>query len=336
MLHFTRLLSLFLHNIITNIQRNMLTLCQKSFNLTAITTIRIATRGSRLALWQANFVKDSLAKLGVTAELKVIKTKGDRIQHLSFDKIEGKAFFTKEIEDALLMGQADIAVHSMKDMPTEATPGLCITAVSKRANPADMLLIHPDAVDESRPLKFKEGAIVGSSSARRKAQMLDLRPDVTMQDIRGNVPTRINKLFSEGFDAILLAAAGLERLEADLQGALAVPLHVREFVPAPAQGVLAYQSAEHDLPVRRLLKNLHSKEVAACTNVERRVLQLVQGGCQMPLGVYCQQDANGHYHVHAAMAESWNGKVNRANVSSSTTFGLAEAVLGKLREGEEK
>ncbi len=292
--------------------------------------ITIGTRGSKLALWQANYTMDRLSENGVKAELNIIKTKGDLIQHLSFDKIEGKGFFTKEIEDSLLRGDIDLAVHSMKDMPTSSPDGLSITAVSYRENPADWLIIRKACVDAEKMLKLKEHPIVGTSSARRKAQLLDFRPDIQIKDIRGNVPTRLEKLKSGDFDAIMLAAAGLVRLEIDLSEFEVIRLNPREFVPSPAQGVLAWQACTQDKPTRRILKHLHQEEVSAVTNVERKVLQLAGGGCHMPLGVYCERDIAGHYHVWAAKAETWDAPLVRTRVSSSTTHLLAEQVLEAL------
>lgn len=293
-------------------------------------TIKIGTRGSKLALWQANYTQELLQEIGVESELVIIKTKGDAIQHLSFDKIEGKGFFTKEIEDALLREEVDMAVHSMKDLPTVQPEGLALTAVSYRANPSDCLIIHPDAVKTGTLFNLKEGAVVGTSSARRKAQLLDFRPDITLKDIRGNVPTRLEKLKSGDFDAIMLASAGLERLKIDLDGLHVIRFNPREFVPAPAQGVLAFQTRKDDLPLRRLLKKIHRADVAQTTNVERKVLQLAGGGCHMPLGVYCELDPQGNYHVWAAKAAEWNSPLQRTHLSSSTTFELAESVLKAL------
>ena len=296
--------------------------------------IVIGTRGSKLALWQANFTKDKLEQLGLTVELKIIKTKGDKIQHLSFDKIEGKGFFTKELEDALLSGEVDMAVHSMKDLPTTSPEGLVLAGVSYRANPADWLIILKGQEDASKIYQLKEGALVGTSSARRKAQLLNIRADVQVKDIRGNVPTRLNKLAEGNFDAIMLAAAGMERLEMDLTPFIVIPLNPKEFVPAPAQGVLAFQTCTADKDTRRIIQQLHHKEVAARTNIERKVLQLFQGGCQMPLGVYCEQDATGNYHVWAAKAEAWDGEIKRIRYSSSTKYLLAEEIVKQLKEAE--
>ena len=293
--------------------------------------IRIGTRGSKLALWQADFTQKQLEAVGLKSELKIIKTKGDKIQHLSFDKIEGKGFFTKEIEDSLLRGDIDMAVHSMKDLPTTSPEGLAVTAVSYRENPADWLLIRKESVQQNQLFQLKQGAVVGTSSARRKAQMLHFRPDVQLKDIRGNVPTRIQKLMNGDFDAILLAAAGLSRLEMNLSHLQLIKLNPKEFIPAPGQGVLAFQTCADDLEMRRLLKNIHHPEVSARTNVERKVLKLFNGGCHMPLGVYCEQDSTGNYHVWAAKADQWNGPIKSTRISSSTSFNLAEQIVEKLR-----
>lgn len=291
--------------------------------------LRIGTRGSKLALWQANFTQTELTRIGVESELVIIKTKGDVVQHLSFDKLEGKGFFTKEIEDAMLRGEIDLAVHSMKDLPTTQPEGLVITAVSYRDNPADLLIIRPEALDHGKVFKLKEGAVVGTSAARRKAQLLDFRPDTVIKDIRGNVPTRLEKLRSGDFDAIFLAAAGVSRLGLDTDGLEVIELNPREFVPAPAQGVLAWQTNRDDMDTRLLLKNIHHPEISACTNVERRALQLMDGGCQLPLGVHCERDATGHFHAFAAC--EIGGIMRRTRLSSSTNFGMAEKLIAGLK-----
>lgn len=291
--------------------------------------IRIGTRGSKLALWQAEFTQTELKKIGVESELVIIKTRGDLVQHLGFDKMEGKGFFTKEIEDALLRGEIDVAVHSMKDLPTEQPEGLAITAVSYRDNPSDLLIIKKESADPGKILQLKEGAVVGTSAARRKAQLIDFRPDIVMKDIRGNVPTRLEKLRSGDFDAIFLAAAGVGRLALPLDDFIKVELHPGEFVPAPAQGVLAWQTNRDDLPTRRIFKHIHHPEISASTNVERRVLQLMEGGCQLPLGVFCQRDAAGNFHVYAACQRG--EEMKRVHLSSSTNFGLAEKVVAEIK-----
>jgi hydroxymethylbilane synthase len=294
--------------------------------------IRIGSRGSDLALWQANHAKDQLAAVGVEVDIRIIKTQGDQVQHLSFDKMEGKGFFTKEIEDALLRGDIDLAVHSMKDLPTEQPEGLVITAVSYREDPADWLVLRRQEVEKGALFKLKEKAVVGTSSARRKAQMLHFRPDVQIKDVRGNVPTRLDKLRRGDFHAVLLAAAGLCRLEMDLSEFEVVKMNPKEFIPAPAQGVLAFQTLRADTQTRLILQKIHHREVSARTNIERKVLQLMEGGCHMPLGVYCERDAQGHYHVWAAVADTWNSPLRRAQLSSGTHYRLAEKVVKALKE----
>ena len=290
----------------------------------------IGTRGSDLALWQARYLQEQLNQIQIKSSLKIIQTKGDIIQHLSFDKIEGKGFFTKELENALIAQDIDLAVHSMKDLPTAHPEGLVIAGVSERANPVDVLLIRKNAVDSAKPLKLSYKAIVGTSSARRKVQMKDLRSDVVIKDIRGNVPTRINKLRSGDFDAILLAAAGLERLQIDISDLEIIYFHPREFVPAPAQGVLAYQCHKENIDVRRVLKKIHQSEVAVCSNVERSVLKMADGGCHLPFGVYCEKDSMGHYHCSAAYASHISSPLVRVFLSQNTTYGLAEKIFQKI------
>jgi len=304
----------------------------KLLEQTGTATLRIGTRGSQLALWQAHFTQAQLKKAGISTDLVVIKTQGDRIQNLGFDKLEGKGFFTKEIEESLLQGEIDVAVHSMKDLPTSSPDGLAITAVSYRENPADWLLVRKDAVQQGQIFKVKENATVGTSSARRKAQMRHYRPDVQLRDVRGNVPTRVSKLRDGQFDAILLAAAGLSRLEIDLSEFELVEMNVREFVPAPAQGVLAFQTRADDKQTRRLLRKLHNPDVAAVTNIERKVLKLLDGGCHMPLGVYCEMDQQGNYHVWAALADTWDSPVRRVQVSMSTNANLPETIVQQLKQ----
>jgi hydroxymethylbilane synthase len=251
--------------------------------------IVIGSRGSDLALWQAHHVKDRLTALGHNVTINIIKTQGDKIQHLSFDKLEGKGFFTKEIEAALLDGSVDLAVHSHKDLETNPPEELIIGAVSERANPADLLLIRKSSTDNTQKWNLKVGATVGTSSARRKSQMLAYRSDVILKDLRGNVPTRINKLREEQYDAILLAKAGVDRLELDLSEFEVVVLDPTEFVPAPAQGVLGLQIRKSDSRMAEILQHLNNKNVQQRIALERKVLNLMEGGCQLPLGVYCDE-----------------------------------------------
>ncbi len=250
--------------------------------------IRIGTRGSDLALWQANFVKASLEKFGQQVEINIIHTQGDKIQDLSFDKLEGKGFFTKEIEQALLNNQVDLAVHSHKDLETTSPHGLTIAAVSDREDPSELLLIRKESVDQNEKWNLKQNAIIGTSSARRKSQILAHRSDLTIKDLRGNVPTRINKLREGNYDAILLAKAGVNRLEIDLSDLHCEILNPVEFVPAPAQGVLGLQIRSEDKELSNILTHLNHQETQAQIEIERSVLKKMEGGCQLPLGVYCE------------------------------------------------
>lgn len=271
-------------------------------------TIIIGTRGSDLALWQAHFFKKQIEQrfAHLTVNLKIIQTKGDNFQNLSFEKLEGKGFFTKEIEDALLQNQIDIAIHSYKDLPTQQPEGLIIAANSYRENPSDWLLIKPQSIDNKQIFSLKQNATVATSSARRKSQLLAHRPDLTLQDIRGNVPTRIQKLLQNpNLDAIMLAAAGIQRLNINLQNLVIQPLKPYEVVPAPAQGVLAYQIRQADLNLQELLQQLHHKNVAQCIDIERNILKTMGGGCQQPIGVFCEYNEP-NYCVWASYAQDFN------------------------------
>jgi len=264
-------------------------------------SIIIGSRGSDLALWQANHVKNQLEKLGAKVEIKIIKTQGDIIQHLSFDKMEGKGFFTKEIEAALLDESIDLAVHSHKDLETSSPKGLVVACVSDRENPSDLLLIKKSAFDSDQKWHLKSNAVVGTSSARRKSQVMRFRPDVELTDLRGNVPTRIEKLRTGNYDAIMLAKAGVDRLEIDLSEFHVEVLDPTEFVPAPAQGVLGLQTRTEDTELFEFLQVLNNSNVQTQIAVERKVLNLLQGGCQLPLGVYCQKDGT----VYVSHANEW-------------------------------
>lgn len=278
--------------------------------------IRIGSRGSDLALWQAHFFQDSLKAIGVDSEIIIITTKGDRIQHLSFDKIEGKGFFTKEIEDALLNNVVDVAIHSHKDLETQSPPGLKIAGVSYRENPSELLLIHPDAVDLSQPLHFKKNAVVGTSSARRKGQISELRHDITIKDIRGNVPTRVNKLREGQFDAILIAFAGIHRLELDLSDLKVEMLDPRLFIPAPAQGVLAYQCREGDHETSNIISNLHDQDVSNAIQIERGILSGFGGGCHIPIGAHATPTENG-FRIRATFSKEWESFSKRVRFEAS-------------------
>lgn len=291
--------------------------------------ITIGTRGSDLALWQANFVKSQLAEIGVEAELKIIKTQGDRLVNLSFDKLEGKGFFTKELEEELLAGHIDLAVHSHKDLPTNHPAGLKIAAVSKREDPSELLLILKDCIDLQQKFAVKYGAMVGTSSNRRKAQLLAVRPDFEIEELRGNVPTRIQKLRNEDYDAIMLAKAGVERLNIDLSEFHVVEIDPTELIPAPAQGVLAFQIRENDDELFDKLQALNHADVAEEIAVERKVLNMFDGGCHMPLGSFCRKE-NGVYQVWTSKANEGDQFPDRLFMQNSCTEGLAEKIVAKF------
>jgi len=291
--------------------------------------LTIGTRGSDLALWQANFIKDKLAGIGVEADLKIIKTQGDKILNLRLDKLEGKGFFTKELEEELLGGTIDIAVHSHKDLPTNHPAGLTIAAVTEREDASELLLILKDCVDVTKRLSLKHGAMVGTSSNRRKAQLLALRTDLNIEDLRGNVPTRIGKLRDENYDAIMIAKAGVNRLNIDLSEFHVEVVDTTELVPAPAQGALAIQIRENDHELFELLQQINHADTVEQIAVERKVLNLFEGGCHMPLGCYCKKE-NGQYEVWTSKAETAEDFPDRVFFRVATLEGLAERIVAKF------
>ncbi|MCP4568468.1 MAG: hydroxymethylbilane synthase [FCB group bacterium] len=253
--------------------------------------IVIGTRGSQLALWQANFIKSKLEETpGVSARLNIIKTRGDKIDHLSFDKIEGKGFFTKEIEDALLAEEVDLAVHSLKDLMTTMPPGLALGAAGFRADNREAVLIRKESFDPDRILKIKEGGVTGSSSVRRQCQITHLAPDLALKELRGNVPTRINKLRDGQYDAIILAQAGISRLEINLSDLEVFLLDEDKFLPAPGQGILGIQIREGDRKTAELISSFDDQTARIQTDLERGLLARFEGGCQLPLGVFSSVD----------------------------------------------
>lgn len=298
--------------------------------------IIIGTRGSALALWQANYTKDVLEKKGHAVEIKIIETKGDTSQqwNTSFDKLEGKGFFTKELEEALLNKTIDVAVHSHKDLPTESPDGLIIAGVSSRENPADWLIMREECQDDTRKFSLKKGAKVGTSSPRRKSQFLAFRPDVEITNLRGNVPTRIQKLKDGQYDAILLAAAGLERLELDLSDFHVEQLEPEEFIPAPAQGVLAWQIREDDYKLTDVFDGICDYDVMININIERRILNLLDGGCQLPLGVYCNVELNDQdrklFKVWVSCADAWDKQPKQLYYETTNTEDLPEKIVEHL------
>lgn len=295
----------------------------------------IGSRGSDLALWQAYYTKNILEQNGHSVEIEIIKTQGDKIQHLSFDKMEGKGFFTKEIEEYLIDGKIDLAVHSHKDLPTTNPPGLIIGAVSYRENCTETLLIRPEAFDPHAKFNLKKEAITGTSSHRRKSQLLHHRPDLNIKDLRGNVPTRIGKLLDENYDAIVLASAGLKRLNLKPEGLHLVELSALDFIPAPAQGVLAYQIREGDSRMEEITKSLHHDDVDRCISVERGVLNRLDGGCQLPLGVYCEEDEKG-FHTWTSL-QPLDGKAYRRFYHfAENNAGLINDLIARVERKEER
>ncbi|MBE8713496.1 hydroxymethylbilane synthase [Sphingobacterium hungaricum] len=292
-------------------------------------TLIIGTRGSQLALWQANYVKDRLAEIGIQANLKIIKTQGDIIQHLRLDKLEGKGFFTKELEEELLSGGIDLAVHSHKDLPTTNPPGLIIASVSEREDPSELMIIHKDCVDLKKRFSIKHNATIGTSSNRRKAQLLSLRPDLEFSDLRGNLQTRVKKLQDENYDAIVLAKAGIARLNMDLSEFHIEEIAPIEIIPAPAQGVLAVQIREKDQELFDILQQINDVEVAKTIAVERKVLNLFDAGCHAPVGCYCRKTDTG-FESWTSIAEDNEDFPDRVYLRSETTEGMAETIFSKF------
>ena len=299
--------------------------------------IIIGSRGSDLALWQANYTKSLLEEKGQEVEIKIIQTEGDRSQqwNTSFDKLEGKGFFTKELEDALLNKSIDLAVHSHKDLPTENPYGLIVAGVSKREDPSELLLIRKEAVDDKQKFNLKKDALTGTSSARRKSQLLAFRPDLDIKDLRGNVPTRIQKLRDGQYEAIMLAAAGVERLELDLSEFHAELLSPEEFIPAPAQGVLAWQCREEDEELMEVIDQISDLDVRIKTGIEREVLSLFEGGCQLPLGAYCisEQDDDDRFkfRLWISVAEAWDKQPKQVYFETLDTDGFVDQVVDHLK-----
>jgi hydroxymethylbilane synthase len=246
--------------------------------------LTIGSRGSPLALWQAEWAREALtiAIPGLDADIEVIHTRGDRILDAPFSQLGGKGVFTKEIEEALLDGRIDLAVHSLKDLPTELPTGLEIGAISVREDVRDALVSRVGADLDS----LREGARVGTSSLRRRAQLQYARPDLVLEDLRGNVQTRLSKMDSEAMDAVVLAAAGLIRL--DMEDRITELLDPQQIIPAPGQGALAIEIRTGDDTVGAVVDHLDDSETRCCVQAERTVLEVLGGGCQVPIGVWAR------------------------------------------------
>lgn len=261
-------------------------------------TIIIGTRSSKLALWQADYVADCLRREypGLRVEKKLMTTKGDKILDAPLAKIGGKGLFTKELEVDMLQGGIDLAVHSLKDMPTEVPEGLMLAAITKRFDPGDAVVSPQYRTFAALP----QGAKVGTSSLRRKAQLLHARPDLRIEDLRGNVNTRLRKLEEEHFDAVILAVAGLKRLGFGERITDVLP---REMcLPAVGQGALAIETRADDKEMQAMLEFLRDENTVRCAKAERSFLARVEGGCQVPVGVYAAINASDALEVEAVIA----------------------------------
>jgi len=239
--------------------------------------LTIGSRGSKLALWQAHWIKARLESLGHQCHLQIIQTTGDKITDVALSKVGTKGLFTKEIEEALLDGRIDLAVHSLKDMPTELPPGLTLAAIPEREDPRD-------AVVGKKLFELPQGAKVGTSSLRRAAQMRVIRPDMRIENIRGNVDTRLRKLDEGQYDAILLAAAGLRRL--GWESRIAEVLEVADMCPAVGQGALAVETRADQGEAQRICRQLDHAATRTAVTAERAVLARLGGGCQVPIGAH--------------------------------------------------
>jgi hydroxymethylbilane synthase len=289
----------------------------------------IATRGSELALWQARHVKARLEAVspGIEVELEIIKTSGDKILDVPLAKVGGKGLFVKEIEQALVDKTSDLAVHSMKDVPAELAPGLCLCAVSTREVPWDALCTRDGATLDT----LKQGAKVGTSSMRRQSQLLAARPDLQIALLRGNVPTRIKKLDAGEYDAIVLAAAGLHRLGMADRITQLLPMDVS--IPAVAQGVLAIEIREGDSRVEHLVRAaIHDEPTYAKMLAERAFLAKMGGSCQTPLAAHAL-DHEGGLRLVGMCGMPDGTRILRAEVVGSTAAApqlgveLADALL---------
>ncbi|MBE9580907.1 MAG: hydroxymethylbilane synthase [Proteobacteria bacterium] len=250
--------------------------------------IKIGTRGSALAVWQAEWVRSQLLALHPEYEVELvkIKTTGDKIQDVPLAQVGGKGLFVKEIETALLEGRVDLAVHSMKDMPAELPPGLCIGAVPERENPLDVLISRNGHAFKDLP----EGARVGSSSLRRCAQARHARPDITVHSLRGNLDTRLRKLETEGLDAIVLAAAGVKRL--GLKDRITEYLPETIMLPAIGQGALSIEIREEDEAIHSLTAAMDHRDTRLAVETERAFLARLEGGCQVPIAGHAKVTEN--------------------------------------------
>lgn len=256
------------------------------------TKIIIGTRGSRLALWQAEFVKRELVKKNknILVEIKIITTKGDKILDVALSKIGAKGLFTKELEFELLAGEIDIAVHSLKDLQTKIPQGLKLAAVTKRHAVNDVLIAKKKNVGI---FDLRENAVVATGSLRRRSQLLHLRPDIKVVELRGNVPTRIEKFSKSKWDAIILAAAGVERL--GLNKYISSHISTEDMLPAVGQGAIGIEIKEGNTFVEEVVRSIHHENSFYAVTAERALLKKLEGGCQVPIGAFAEVGKNGLY-----------------------------------------
>ena len=275
-------------------------------------TLKIATRQSPLALWQANYVKDRLQQLypDLTIELVPMVTKGDVILDSPLAKIGGKGLFVKELENALLTKEADIAVHSMKDVPMQFPEGLGLAVICQREDPRDAFVSHSYRTFAELP----QGAVVGTSSLRRQCQLKALRPDLDIRSLRGNVGTRLSKLDNGDYDAIILASAGLIRL--GLADRIASFIDVEQSLPAAGQGAVGIECRTDDVQVHALLAPLADAETTYCVRAERAMNNHLQGGCQVPIGGYAVLQ-QGQLYLRALVGDIDGSRIIRAEGKSA-------------------
>lgn len=271
-------------------------------------TLRIATRKSPLALWQSEHVADRLraAHPGLTVTLVPMSTRGDEVLDRSLAAIGGKGLFLKELELAMLRGEADCAVHSLKDVPMELEHGFALPAILARADYADAFVSnHYDDI-----AALPQGARVGTSSLRRQAQVRALRPDLQLLDLRGNVNTRLAKLDAGEYDAIVLACAGLQRLGFDAR--IRARMQAPDWLPAPAQGAVAIECRDDDLATRELCAHLDDAATRVCAEAERAMNRALHGSCHVPVAAYAQLDGE-HLHLAGLVGSAADGRVVRAH-----------------------
>jgi hydroxymethylbilane synthase len=281
--------------------------------------LRIGSRGSQLALWQAHHIRALLRERGHEVELEIIKTTGDKITDVALAKVGTKGMFTKEIEEALAEERIDLAVHSLKDLPTELSPGFEIASVTTRENPRDVFCSSKYGSIEVLP----QGARIGTSSLRRQAQLKAVRPDLDIHPLRGNVDTRLRKLEAGEYDAIILAAAGLNRLGKTQLVKQVIPAEV--MCPAAGQGALGIEIRAGDSVTRQHLAFLDDATARTATTCERALLNKLGGGCQVPIGAFAEV-RDGRLHLEAIVADPEGSKVLRESRDGSDPVQLGESV----------